>query len=392
MALPDISLQVAFASEPFAALPDWTIISSYMMDFSLRVGRNSALDQQQAGAFRTTLLNADGRFWPLNASGDYYPNVLPGKRIRVQGGYNEVTAQLFTGFVTDWAPGFSGGGTGLAIAQMSASDLRRNLANMNLNDGTGYPAELSGARIGRVLDAIGWPAADRDLDSGQTMLQATGPLENVNALSHIQSVEQAELGYLFIDGDGHVQWHDRHHKLHGDHLTSQATFGDGAGELPYADIEVDFSDELVYNDVRFQRTGGIEQVAADTASQATYGIRTLSRTGLPAANDALCMSIAKYYRQRHKDAHFRIRSITIEPERDPINLWPQVMGIGIGKRITIRLDAASLDADFHIEGVEHRISQSNHWWQTKWWLSDADPVVYWKLGVSKLGTETILAY
>lgn len=165
--------------------------------------------------------------------------------------------------------------------------------------------------------------------------------------------------------------------------------------MRYIDVELAYDDKFIYNDVRIQRVEGTEQVAVDSTSGTAYGQRSLSRTSLLMATDADALSQAQYLLSRYKDPALRAKSILIYPDADPANLYPKVLGFDIGTRITLQLTQASIDADYHIEGVNHDWDARENKWVTKWQLSDADNQKYWALGVanfSEIGETTRLAY
>lgn len=396
MSWPTLVLRVAFASEPMAASPSWTSITSDLRRIYTKRGRMQELDRIQTGIAKIDLDNQAGNYWPDNAGGSYYPNVKPGKRINLYAVYDAVTYHLFTGFVEDWNPDWIDKQGGLfPIVRPQCADLLGNLAHYDLNDGTGYAQELSGARVGNVLDDLGWPAADRDLDVGQSYMQATGALADQNALEHLITVQKSEQGIVYIAGDGHVQFEDRHHRLASPHTVSQATFGDDSGEKPYHGLEPRYGADTIYNDVRITRSGGSQQAVSDATSQAAYGKRSLSRTGLLMTTDNEALDQAGYLLKRYKDPALRTRSLTIIPETHPSDLWPQVLGREISDRITLRRNEASLDQDYFIEGIIHDIDLVNYTWETIWQLSEADSQQYWCLGVtgySEVGQTTYLCY
>src|SRR5690348_3697709 len=67
------------------------------LDISIRRGRQDETGQIQAGECTVTLDNADGSLSPENASSPYYPNVLPGRRLRVSAVWEGITYYLFYG-------------------------------------------------------------------------------------------------------------------------------------------------------------------------------------------------------------------------------------------------------------------------------------------------------
>ena len=91
--------------------------------------------------------------------------------------------------------------------------------------------ELSSARITRLLNAFGWDSTQRDISTGDLQVQAGQSLET-NLLTAIKDVETAEQGQFFIGADGKVVFRDRNYKR-ANQFTSQATFGNGVGELPF---------------------------------------------------------------------------------------------------------------------------------------------------------------
>lgn len=584
---PTLLGRVAFASAPFAGTASWSDVSADLRRIEITRGRQSELDQVEAGRATVVLKNAHGNYWPRNASGAYYPNVLPGKRInlravyptalvfatfdaadsasalptaetlqawtanagtwgitsnkaysvaggggslasintgrldhsaaatvvaanyathapglavrcidfnnflyvllsstavslwKIAGGvgptqlataaYSPVNAtsyllavtaegntitgtidgvtqftytltgadvttfrqetatrcgltfsglsgttvtwdnfyakpigatsgtpivyDLYTGFVESWEPGFGGEGFALPVVTVTAADLFEALANYQINDATGYSQERSDVRVGNVLDDLGWPAADRSLAVGQSTLQASGTITATPALSHLRTVELSESGLLFVAPSGTVVWQDRHARFKSPYIVSQATYGDGAGELPYHDVTFAYEKIRIWNDVRLTRTGGNEQAVSDATSQADYGgVRTLQRTGLLQTADSEVLDQANYLLSRYKDAAQRVRSLTILPERQPDDEFPDVLGLDISTRITVRQDDGSVDEDYHIEGGAHDIDFIEHTWATRWQLSPADAQMYFALGVATLGETTRLGY
>lgn len=394
MALPTLTSRIAFGSAPFAASPSWDDISSDLLSLNIKKGRQHALDRMEAGTCFIELKNDSEEYWPDNSGGSYYPNVVPVRRINLRATYGGSTYDLFTGYVRRYRPRWRARGGFGSVMVVRAADVLRNLARLEINDGTGFSSELSGTRIDNVLDLLS-SNIGRDLDTGQSTLIASGAITNVKALAHLHTVQWSEAGYLFVAGDGDVQFHDRHARLKSPYTTSQATFGDDAGEMPYADIEFDDDDEYILNDIRRTRSGGTEQTASDATSQTNFGKRSHSRQDLLMTTDAEALSQAQYHLKQYKDAVMRLKSITILPDRDPANLYPKVLLYDIGTRITVRLNQASVDKDYHIEGIEHTVDARTRRWSTKWQLSDADSQIYWAIGVAgfgEIGETTYAAY
>ncbi len=396
MATPTIIIQIGFASNPLANPQTWTDVSKDGLALHTKRGRQHALDRIEAGTASVILRNNSNQYWPDNLTSPHVGNIKPGKCINLRATYGGSTYDLYTGFIEAWQPSWlSLGGKG-PLTTLECADLQKNLALFEITDPVGYSAELSGARVDNVLDALGLPVALMDLKVGQTTIQATGALVNANAMEHLFNVQESERGQFFIAGNGIATFHDRHTRfIVSTYTTSQATFGDDAGENIYRMIEPSYDDEFIYNSVVIQRTGGTAQTATDSTSQTAYGKRSLSKTGLLMSTDGDALSQSQYLLAQYKDAALRTRQLIIYPQRDPDNLFPKVLSYDIGTRITLRLNQASLDKDYHIEGIMHDIDERDGLWVTTWQLSEADNQAYWALGItglSELGETTKLIY
>jgi len=395
MALPVIQVRVAFASDPFDAAPAWTDITHDVQNIITKRGRQTELARMEAGTATIRLKNHQGNYWPNNAAGAYSPNILPGKKVNIRAVYNAVTYDLYTGFAAGWPPKWLSPMGGLnPVVDIKCVDLIKNLSNYDLNT-VGYAQELSGARVENVLDDIGWPAGFRNIDAGQSTIKASGAIADEKAMTHLFLVQDSELGILYIQGDGDVNFEDRHHRLAAPHTISQAIFGDDLGENFYHDLVPEYDDEFIFNDIRITRDGGTQQTAGDAASVTAYGSRTYSKTGLLLITDLVASDMAHHRLRTYKDPALRARAIKVLGERDPSRLWPKLCGYDISTRITVRRNEASIDEDYFIEGISHRIDVQNGTWATNWELSNASEDVFWALGIvglGELGTATYLGY
>ena len=94
---------------------------------------------------------------------------------------------------------------------------------------------LTGQAINDILDEVGWPTADRDIDTGQSTM-ARFWIDGINTLESLRIVERSESGFLRETADGKIRFEDRHRRMKAPHITSQATFSDGAAAtLRYSD-------------------------------------------------------------------------------------------------------------------------------------------------------------
>lgn len=256
------------------------------------------------------------------------------------------------------------------------------------------PTERSDLRIGKILDTIGWPTADRDLQEGQTdVLAITADSQNV--LGALQDVNTSEAGQLFIGTDGKVVFHDRHHRV----LVlneSQVTFGDADSEDPnrYRELEPNTDVERLANIVEITLDGAV-QVFEDEDSKTKYGPRRLPLDLQVSSTEAEARG--HYELHRRADASTRLERLLIRPQYDP-GLWAQALGREIGDRVTTirRLPGGDTWTQTGvIEHVEHRSTASPLLWETVWTLSPAEEEEQWVLGdadLSLLGETTVVGY
>ena len=93
---------------------------------------------------------------------------------------------------------------------------------------------LTGTAFGAVLDEAGWPAADRDIDAGQSTMDRFW-VDGKHTLPALRMIERSESGFILETADGKIRFEDRHRRLKAPHLTSQATFSDAlAATLRYS--------------------------------------------------------------------------------------------------------------------------------------------------------------
>lgn len=403
---PSVVVECAFATVPTAA-PTWTDISAYARQFAVHRGRQFELDRMQAGTAQVRLANQDRRFDPYNTAGPYYPNVVPKRRLRIRATWASAIYPVFSGYVEEWPQAWSLNGR-LAEVNVTATDGFSLFGQAMLN--TTFATEVSGSRVGHVLDAINWgsgvtgiigdpvlglvgsttvvgPVGDRNIAPGTALLQSSA-LANTTALEHLLAVVTSENGFFFMSRGGDATFIGRNYGA----SAIAATFGDGAGELPYSDLVL--STAPIWNDIRLTAVGGVEQVASDGASQAAYFKSTKAESGYLQLYDTDLGALAGWVLYKYKAPQPRVTSIVIDPSRDPTNLWPQVLGREIGEHITVKRrppgGGAVISQESVIEGIEHAAAPFQ--WQTRFSLSPAEPVAaFMVVGSGVVGTN-LLAY
>lgn len=270
---------------------------------------------------------------------------------------------IFSGFVLAWPQSWPNKRN--AIVQLSAVDAFHVLALKKIT--ATYSAENSADRVGAVLDDVGWPAGDRDIGTGQSTIIEVD-LEDIPALEHLQHVAETEIGRVFIDKAGRVAFLGRHDLIG----SSQGTFGDASGELRYIDIgTASYGESPLYNEVRVATTAGTYQEAQDSASQATYCTRTLTRSNMLIADDTEAADMAGFLLAKYKEPRLRFEEMTLDGERGPDTLWPIILDLELGDHITVRRRPPGggdyIEQVSVIESIDHEIGPGS--WRCKLGLS-----------------------
>lgn len=169
MALPTLSVHIAFTSEPDAPAPAWVDVTAYVLsdrDVTITRGRQDEFDEPAPGRLSLTLDNADGRFtYGLDAS-PYYPNVVPFRRIRVTNG----SSVRFDGYVTQWPVEWESGNPAYATVQVQAIDRLARLSRLRAL----RPPVLEFLGAGAAAD--GWELGSATLSVlGTTTVLSDGP-------------------------------------------------------------------------------------------------------------------------------------------------------------------------------------------------------------------------
>jgi hypothetical protein len=372
-----------------SATTTWSDVSSDARTIAISRGKRRELDEYSAGSAVVKLSNTARTYDPTYAAGAYYGQIKPGRWIRIKATYDSVEYQLYQGVIRGW--GFNYSFPNEATATPRATDFITDLNNAKISTTT--TAGLSGVGFGDILNSAN--IIPRDLDAGQGTMQAV-TLSNANALTALQTMDKSEgggLSALYCNTSNQVVFEDRQSlSTNTRSNTSQATFGTSA--LPVDTFEIEYSSDLIKNDVSLTRIGGSAQTATDSDSQADYGIRSFNLTGLYNSSDTDVLNLAFSYVNTFKDAELRVRSITIHPRANNA-LMIQALTRQIRDRVTISYEpppgGTTVTEEVFISGVEHSINPED--FQTKFLLeSTTGRGGYWTLGTGTLGETTTLGF
>jgi hypothetical protein len=375
----DIVVEFSPTTNPMDT-PVWVDITAYLRDtgVTIRRGRNSELDDFQAGTASFTLDNRTRLFDPNYSAGTYFGNLKPHRQFRISLRYASTTYERFRGFITGWPQRYDVSkreayvpvelvdAFGLfAQADMTEAAFVLDSATFGVLDvnrlggDDAVEAELSGARVDRVLDLVGWADSLRDLDTGSSTMNSTGP--DGSALDYLKNVEVSEDGFLYVSRTGKVTFLERHARYNDTRLTtSQATYSDDGSDNRYSDIVFDYDLDRVYNDVRRTRDGGTEQAVEDSDSITAYFRRVHSVTGLLLTTDAETADNAASFLDRYAEPVMRLPELEVKPLRDPAVMFPAWLSRELLDRVTVEATPMGVGSQYstqqHIEGYTETFS------------------------------------
>jgi len=235
MAKPTLGVEIDFANGPLFGYPlilndsvfgrldedniladgpaDIEDITSKVRKVSTRRGRNRILSNFEAGIATVVVNDPQGNFNPQNENSEYWDpvtnttKVIPLRKIRIYADQDRGDGVIqrffmFSGYITSYDTSFYQGTDQDSIVTLQCVDGFRLLANVstgaapltvdNLNT-----VQLSGARVNSLLDFAEWPEGLRNVDDGNSSMQAD-PGGARSVLSAIQTVEQSEFGAFFM--------------------------------------------------------------------------------------------------------------------------------------------------------------------------------------------------
>lgn len=301
----------------FGQLSDQAInlvdITQNIVQVSVRRGRSRILNKFESGTANVVIYDQNGDWNPSNPAGAYYGDLKPLRKIQIYADYNGTRYYMFSGFITDYDTSFSIGTDEVSRVTLKCVDGFKLLTGAALTSVSGAPAgQLSGARVDALLNAVDWPSGLRDIDTGQSTLQAD-PGTARTALEALRTVEDSEFGGLFLDAEGLVTFVDR------DQLTTSLSsplydFADDGTGIAFQNAVTAYDDTLIVNDVTVTRAGGTPQNVFNQPSIDTYFIHSGVRNGILVQTDTEALDQASMLLSTRKDTETRIDSIQLNLE------------------------------------------------------------------------------
>jgi hypothetical protein len=288
-------------------------VSSQVDGVTTRRGRNAEADQFQTGTCTMRIVDQNGDFNPQNLSGPYAGLLNPMRKLQITATHNGVTYPIFSGFITGYqtiTPQESNDNvTYTTITAVDAFRLAQNAQITTVPDTSA--GQLSGARINDILDAISWPATMRDIDAGQTTMQAD-PGTARTALQACQTISTSEYGAFYVDATGSFVFQDRALTSSSVAATPTVFTDDGSPGLLYFDAAWVLNDVLIYNQANITRSGGSTQVATNQTSIDKYFLHSYTQSDLLMQTDAVALDYARAYVASRAETSVRCDAIVLD--------------------------------------------------------------------------------
>jgi len=337
-------------------------------------GRTALSDIFQTGTMSLRIIDQNGDFNPMNPASPYYNLLTPMRKVTITASWNGTTYPIFAGYITSYDTTTPRDVGEVVYTTIQAVDGFRLFQNAQITTVASATAgQTTGTRIGKILDSIGWPTGMRDIDAGQTTVQADpGTLRT--SLAAMQTVTSTEYGSLYMDGFGNLVFQDRA-------LTSSSVagtpvdFNDNGTGISYNNAVWKLDDTLVFNKVSVTRTGGTAQVAFNQASIDKYFLHSYQEQNLLMETDTEALNNARAFLASRQETSIRCDAVTLD-------LYTANYDAGITAALdldffdpitvtTTQPGSSTLTKTLQVFGVSHDIKPSA--WKTT--LTTLEPII-----------------
>ena len=341
-------------------------ITEYVTNININRGRATQLDTFPSSS---CTIVADDRaaaryFDPLNTASEWYSGgtvgIAPRRQFQVYAGTAGTTA-MFTGFVYDLNMDYAE--PNLSTATIVATDGLGQLGETVLT-AFNPSSQLTSARVSAILDRpeVAFSTATRSIETGIATCGTVAYDDATNVLTALQDVATAEGGRLFVDRSGFLNFDARIASSFG---SAVASFGGTAG-VPIQSLSNVYGAETVINRVAVSIDGGTaSSVASGTASQAEYGIKALSLTGVPLATDAAGSALALSLLTRFQEPVVRFSEMDVLLNALTTAQQAQMAALEIGDILSVSKQFSSgtpslVTQNVVVESIRHTVNPSTH--------------------------------
>lgn len=339
--------------------------------FSTSTRRNH-FDSFSAGTARFHLANRDRKYDPGYSSGTYYGEFKRNTPIRVTAEHSSTRYTVFFGAVRRWEPDYIATKDGWTTVH--CEDMLGVISEYQLPDVSpaAYAGDSTSARVGRVLDEVGFPSGWRSLGNGGNAASHAATDWGEGALRHIVRVSTADGGLVYADRDGTITQDSRNA---GGVVSRQTT----------SQVTLDDTAEPVYLHARFQGVGddyrdlvrvsaavGDVQEVDNSATDAAPVVYQQLRTTLESESQAA--ATANFYADLYSKDRMFPREVTVRLATYDTDLRTVLLPRQLRDRITVTYDPPGAGGAVtylcFIDGIKHQVSIND--WVTTYTLSSAD--------------------
>jgi len=331
-------------------------VTSKVKTISIQRGKNRQFDQFDQGLANVVFNNNDRTFDPEFAASQFFGQIIPKRQIRISSG----GVVQFFGLVDDWNLFYEPNGDSTVGA--ACSDATSSFATQFLPSITNE-VQTSGARIRTILslDEVGWPAGQREIETGAMVLGADTIPDNTNALAYLRTIEKSEPGSLFISKAGSVVFRDRRTPGSSDGVKLT---DDGTG-IPYSGITVEYGSENLHNEISLTSSiTSTQAIARSLESIQTYGIFSLNQTGLLVNDDNQLVEMSKFYANKYAQPEYRFNTLDIILDQRTVEQQAEVLALELNDVVEIKFTpngiAPAISKYAEIIKIDHSVDTVNH--------------------------------
>ena len=250
----------------------------------------------------------------------------------------------------------------MAYTTITAVDALRLAQNAQISTVTGASAgNLSGTRINQILDEIDWPASMRDVDAGNTTLQAD-PGTARTALAAMQTATTSEYGALYVDASGSFVFQDRDVTA-GSIANTPTVFNDDGTDIAYSNAVWKLDDTLIFNSASITATGLATQTASNAASIAKYFIHSYNQQNLLMQTTTEALNYAQAYVASRQETSIRCDLLELDVYTNNYDLGIKAaLGLDFFDNVTVTTNqpgASVITKTLQVFGVSMYIRPGN---------------------------------
>lgn len=297
-------------------------IGSYVQQLNWDRGRdwaNNLTGDSVSGTLRALLRNTTGIFSPFKSDGALFGNLVPGRKVSLQMGAGSfaytfpflMNQTVWTGFVKSIVPFPSLQGGDFAILEAIGSLGYLNQKTVKVAPQTD---RNTGTAIGDILDATGWGASDRDLDTGNTTIKRFTIPADTKTIDALRMVENSENGFVSETKDGKIKFEKRQaRQIDTTATTSQATLSDATSTSNFSFSRIEQQDSIrnIFNEI----TVNIKNYQTETGADIVW-IHAETGSDSPAIPSGQTRIYRAFFPQLNSDT-----MQSIYTSADSINAW-----------------------------------------------------------------------